>query len=59
MTISQAKLEKVPYVLVVGDAEERDGTVNVNKRGVEEKSTVGVEEFIETVVAENRDKVAF
>ncbi len=57
--IREAKLEKVPYVLVVGDAEERDGTVNVNKRGVEEKSTVGVEEFIETVVAENRDKVAF
>ena len=57
--IREAKLEKMPYVLVVGDAEERDGTVNVNKRGVEEKSTVGVEEFIETVVAENRDKVAF
>ena len=57
--IREAKLEKVPYVLVVGDAEERDGTVNVNKRGVEEKSTVGVDEFIETVVAENRDKVAF
>ncbi len=57
--IREAKLEKVPYVLVVGDAEERDGRVNVNKVGVDEKSTVGVEEFIETVVDENREKVAF
>ncbi len=57
--IREAKLEKVPYVLVVGDAEERDGTVNVNKRGVEEKYSVSVDEFVETVVKENDEKVIF
>ena len=35
--IREAKMEKVPYVLVVGDKEAEEGTVNVNKRGVEEK----------------------
>ena len=41
--IREAKLEKTPYVLVVGDKEAEDGTVNVNKRGVEEKTTVSVD----------------
>ncbi len=57
--IREAKLEKVPYVLVVGDAEERDGTVNVNKRGIEEKTTVSAEEFVSTIVQEIDDKVIF
>ena len=57
--IREAKLEKVPYVIVVGDAEERDGTVNVNKRGVEEKTTMGADEFVEMVAKQDRDKVIF
>lgn len=57
--IREAKLEKVPYVLVVGDKEAEDGTVNVNKRGVEEKSTVTVSEFIETIVEEDAKKIIF
>ena len=32
--IREAKLDKVPYVLVVGDKEAEEGTVNVNKRSV-------------------------
>lgn len=35
--IREARMEKVPYVLVLGDKEAEEGTVNVNKRGVEEK----------------------
>ena len=57
--IREAKLEKVPYVIVVGDAEERDGTVNVNKRGVEEKTTMGADEFVEMVAKQDRDRVIF
>lgn len=57
--IREAKMEKVPYVLVVGDKEAEDGTVNVNKRGVEEKSTVGVDEFVATVLDEIERKVNF
>ncbi|MDE7163702.1 MAG: threonine--tRNA ligase [Clostridia bacterium] len=57
--IREAKMEKVPYVLVVGDKEAEDGTVNVNKRGVEEKSTVKVDEFVATVVEDIAQKVNF
>ena len=57
--IREAKLEKVPYVLVVGDKEAEDGTVNVNKRGVEEKTTVRAEDFAELVVREDAEKAFF
>ena len=57
--IREAKLEKIPYVLVVGDKEAEDGTVNVNKRGVEEKTTVRAEDFAELVVREDAEKVIF
>ncbi len=57
--IREAKLEKVPYVLVVGDKELEDGTVNVNKRGVEEKQTLKIEDFIKKVVKDNKNKVIF
>lgn len=57
--IREAKLDKVPYVLVVGDKEAEDGTVNVNMRSVEEKSTVKLEEFIAKVVDEVENKTIF
>lgn len=57
--IREAKIDKVPYILVVGDKEAEGGTVNVNKRGVEEKETVALEAFIEKVVKEDKEKVIF
>ena len=57
--IREAKLDKVPYVLVVGDKEAEDGTVNVNMRGVEDKTTVSLDEFIEKVVKEVENKTIF
>ena len=57
--IREAKMDKVPYVLVVGDKEAEEGTVNVNKRGVEEKETVKFEAFLEKVVKEDKEKVIF
>lgn len=57
--IREAKMEKVPYVLVVGDKESEDGTVNVNKRGVEEKYSLSAEQFAEVVVKEIQEKVSF
>ncbi len=57
--IREAKIEKVPYVLVVGDKEAEEGTVNVNKRGVEEKETVALDAFLEKVVKEDKEKVIF
>ncbi len=57
--IREAKLEKVPYVIVVGDKEAEDGTVNVNKRGVEEKQTMTKEAFADLVVKEDKEKIVF
>ena len=57
--IREAKLEKVPYVIVVGDKEAEDGTVNVNKRGVEEKFTLSKEDFVKLVVKDNDEKIVF
>jgi threonyl-tRNA synthetase len=45
--VRRAKLEKVPYVLVVGDDDVRDGTVGVNRRGDEAPERgVGIEAFL-------------
>ena len=57
--IREAKIEKIPYVLVVGDKEAEDGTVNVNKRGREEKETVKSDEFLSRIVSEIANKVIF
>lgn len=57
--IREAKMDKVPYVLVVGDKEAEDGTVNVNKRGVESKDTVKIESFIKKVIKEDNEKIIF
>ena len=57
--IREAKLEKVPYVLVVGDKEAEDGTVNVNKRGAEENYSLSFDEFLKTVVEEDVKKIIF
>ena len=57
--IREAKLEKVPYVVVVGDAEANEGTVNVTKRGVEENMTMPVDEFANLVYEDNNNKVTF
>ncbi|HTT59893.1 MAG TPA: threonine--tRNA ligase [Acidimicrobiales bacterium] len=51
--IRKAKLEKVPYVLVVGDDDVASGTVGVNARGSNDPERgVGVGEFAQRLVDE-------
>jgi threonyl-tRNA synthetase len=50
--IRKAKLEKIPYVLVVGDDDVRDGTVGVNPRGGEVERGVRVDAFVERLQVE-------
>lgn len=57
--IREAKMDKVPYVLVVGDKEAEDNTVNVNTRGSEQKITLPLKEFIAKVIEEDRKKIIF
>ena len=46
--IRDAQLQKVPFMLVVGEKEAQAGTVNVRRRGSPEQGAVPVEEFIGT-----------
>ncbi|MGI6081850.1 MAG: threonine--tRNA ligase [Limnochordia bacterium] len=50
--IRQAQLQKIPYMLVVGDKEKQDGTVAVRRRAGGEQGTVSVDGFIAQVKAE-------
>ena len=50
--IRKAKLEKLPYVLVVGDADVAAGTVGVNPRGGQVERGVAVEDFLARLSAE-------
>jgi threonyl-tRNA synthetase len=51
--IRRAKLEKVPYVLVVGDEDATHGTVGVNRRGVEAvERGVKLDDLVERLAAE-------
>ena len=52
--IRKAKLEKLPYVLVVGDDDVAAGTVGVNARGGEVERGVATQAFIERLRAEKR-----
>jgi threonyl-tRNA synthetase len=50
--IRNAKLEKVPYVLVVGDDDAANGTVGVNPRGGEVERDVLLDAFVSRVHAD-------
>ncbi|QIN79046.1 threonine--tRNA ligase [Rubrobacter marinus] len=39
--------QKIPYLLIVGDAEAGEGSVNVRKRGEKTQEAVGVDDFIQ------------
>ena len=44
--IRNAQLQKIPYMLVIGDREAVDGMVNVRLRTGEQRGTVPVAEFV-------------
>ncbi len=47
--IREAQMQKVPYMLIVGDREEEKGTVSVRLRTEEDKGAIPLEEFIDTI----------
>jgi threonyl-tRNA synthetase len=56
--IRKAKLEKLPYILVVGDSDVEAGTVGVNARGSDEpERDVHVDAFADRLAAEVAAKV--
>ena len=47
--IRDAEMSKIPYMLIVGEQEEKDGTVSVRKHGEGDIGTMSIEDFAELV----------
>jgi len=50
--IREAQMQKIPYMLVVGDNEVKEGSVNVRKYGEQKSETISFEEFSALIQAE-------
>ncbi|MFB6803376.1 threonine--tRNA ligase [Peribacillus butanolivorans] len=50
--IREAQMQKIPYMLVVGDNETQEGSVNVRKYGEQKSETVAFEDFVSAIKAE-------
>jgi len=56
--IREAQLQKIPYMLVVGDREAAEGTVSVRTRAGGDQGARSVDEFLRTASEEDRDRAA-
>jgi threonyl-tRNA synthetase len=56
--IRDAELKKIPYMLIVGEKEQENGTVAVRKHTEGDKSIVTIEEFITSLHKEVNEKLA-
>ncbi|KJS23161.1 MAG: threonyl-tRNA synthetase [Clostridiaceae bacterium BRH_c20a] len=54
--IREAQLQKIPYMLVVGDKEQEEGTVGLRKRGEGDLGAVSLEWLIDNIVLEIKEK---
>jgi threonyl-tRNA synthetase len=54
--IRETELMKIPYVLVVGEKEEGEGTVSIRSRGSRDQATMKIEEFVEKISREIKAK---
>ncbi|MDQ7723299.1 threonine--tRNA ligase [Bacillus halotolerans] len=50
--IREAQMQKIPYMLVVGDQEAENGAVNVRKYGEQKSETISLDDFVKKAVAE-------
>ncbi len=57
--LREAQLEKIPYMLVMGDKEIEEGTVGVRKRGQGDIGAMNVDEFLALVLEQDKEKVIF
>ena len=57
--IREAQMEKVPYMLIVGEKEMEAGQVAVRRRDKGDTGAVSADEFIATVLADIADKTTF
>ena len=57
--IREAQLQKIPYMLVVGDREAESGQVSVRKRGFGDVGAMSVAEFISSASEDIRNRTAW
>ncbi|MBU2929012.1 threonine--tRNA ligase [Winogradskyella psychrotolerans] len=52
--IREAEMQKFPYMIIVGEQEEKDNTITVRQHGGEDLGTINVEDFVKIV----KDKIS-
>ncbi len=57
--IRSARMEKVPYIIVIGDKEAESGNVSVRRRGEENSSIMSDNDFVNQVVKEVKELKIF
>ncbi|MDO5602032.1 MAG: threonine--tRNA ligase [Oscillospiraceae bacterium] len=57
--IREARLEKTPYLLVLGDEEAKSGTVSVTRRGTQGSTVMSLDAFIAQAAGEAAAKIIF
>jgi len=56
--IREGELKRIPFQLIVGEQEEKDGTVSVRRQGGVNTGTMSVENFIELITSEVKAQLA-
>ncbi|MFJ8068369.1 threonine--tRNA ligase [Peribacillus sp. NPDC096447] len=54
--VREAQMGKIPYMLVLGDKEEKENEVNVRKYGEQEVENVAIETFIKQIVQQIKER---
>jgi len=54
--IREAEMQKIPYILVIGEKEKNEKMVNVRKRHQKETATIPIMQFIDEITKEIKDK---
>ncbi len=54
--IREAQVQKIPYMLVIGDKEVQEGTLSVRKRGVGDLGARSADEFLAAILEEIAEK---
>lgn len=55
--IREAQLEKVPYMVIVGEKELESKTISIRHRDTGETVSMDIDEFVQKVVKENKDRL--
>ena len=57
--IRDAEISKIPYIIIVGEREEKDGSISVRKHGGESMGNIKVDDLINQIKKEINNKIIF